>query len=113
MKFLEQIAETCHEVNKAYCESIGDNSQPSWSGAPDWQKESARNGVKFHISNPDAAPEDSHKNWMKSKEDEGWTFGYVKDASKKEHPCLVPYKQLPKEQQTKDALFISVVHSFQ
>ncbi|CDQ41843.1 hypothetical protein [Virgibacillus salexigens] len=30
-----QIAELCHNVNKAYCESIGDLSQPKWEDAPD------------------------------------------------------------------------------
>ena len=35
---IKQIAKTCHEVNKAFCESIGDASQPSWNDAPQWQK---------------------------------------------------------------------------
>ncbi len=107
-----QIAKTCHEVNKAFCESIGDNSQPSWDDAPDWQRESAINGVNFHLENPDSKPSDSHDNWMKEKSEAGWKFGDVKDAKKKEHPCMVAYDKLPKEQQTKDALFISVVRSF-
>lgn len=45
----EQIARIAHETNRAYCESIGDNSQPPWQDAPDWQKLSAINGVKFHL----------------------------------------------------------------
>lgn len=31
---IEDVAQVCHEVNKAYCESIGDNSQPEWDTAP-------------------------------------------------------------------------------
>ena len=108
---LEEIAKTCHEVNRAYCESIGDNSQPKWEDAPDWQKQSAINGVKFHLKDPTNTPEDSHINWMKEKEDDGWVFGEVKDVEKKIHPCMVSYDQLPKEQQTKDSLFIAVVRS--
>jgi len=27
------IAKVCHEANRAYCESIGDNSQLSWEDA--------------------------------------------------------------------------------
>ena len=110
---VEQIAKTCHEVNKAFCESIGDNSQPSWANAPDWQKESAINGVKFHLSNPNSKPSDSHNNWMKEKDADGWIFGEIKDSEKKEHPCMVAYEELPKDQQTKDALFISIVRSFE
>ena len=33
---VEQIAQVAHELNKAYCESLGDNSQPSWEDAPEW-----------------------------------------------------------------------------
>jgi len=110
---VEQIAKTCHQVNKAYCESIGDNSQPDWDDAPDWQKESAINGVSFHLNHPDSKPSDSHDNWMKQKRNAGWVFGKVKDPEKKEHPCMIPYEELPKDQQTKDALFFSVVRSFE
>ena len=106
-----QIAKTCHEVNKSYCESIGNNSQVSWEESPDWQKESAINGVKFHLDNPNSKPEDFHNNWMKEKKKDGWKYGKEKNVEKKEHPCMVPYNKLPKEQQVKDHLFISVVQS--
>lgn len=104
-----QVARVCHEVNRAYCKTIGDNSQPSWENAPAWQKVSAIDGVHFHLSNPDAGPSASHKNWMADKEADGWKYGPVKDPEKKEHPCMVPYEQLPVEQRAKDYLFIAVV----
>ena len=106
---IEQIAKVCHEVNRTYCLSLGDTSQPRWDEAPDWQKSSARNGVRFHIENPDAGPTASHESWLEEKVSTGWKYGHVKDGEKKEHPCLIPYYQLPLEQQTKDALFIAVV----
>ena len=108
----DQIARTAHEVNRAYCISLGDLSQPEWKDAPEWQKSSARNGVQFHIDNPEALPSDSHENWLKQKVSEGWIWGEIKDAEKKTHPCCIPYDQLPESQKTKDALFIAVVHSF-
>ena len=109
---IEQCARICHEVNKTYCESIGDNSQVPWKDIPAWQKNSAINGVKFHLDNPDSTPEDSHINWMKEKEKDGWVLGPIKDATTKEHPCMVPYKDLPKQQQTKDSLFIAIIDAF-
>lgn len=107
----ETIARVCHEVNRAYCQSIGDNSQPSWDEAPDWQKSSATNGVYFHLCN-DVTPEMSHESWMAQKVSEGWVYGPVKDPLKKEHPCMVPYSELPVEQRTKDYLFKAVVDAF-
>jgi hypothetical protein len=108
---LETIAKTCHEVNRAYCKSIGDNSQPSWEDAPEWQRKSAVNGVQFHISNPDAGPSASHDSWLAEKKADGWKYGPIKDADTKQHPCFVPYADLPENQKAKDALFISVVHA--
>jgi hypothetical protein len=105
------IARIAHEVNKAYCESIGDKSQPTWEAAPEWQRNSAIDGVHFHLQNPDAGPEASHQNWLDLKIKEGWKEGSIKDPATKTHPCCVPFNRLPKEQQTKDFLFRQVVHS--
>lgn len=108
---VEKIAQVAHEVNKAYCEAMGDNTQTSWENAPQWQKESAVLGVLFHMEHPDAGPDASHNSWMKQKVDTGWKYGEVKDPENKLHPCIVPFDQLPKEQQAKDFLFRQVVHS--
>lgn len=108
---IELIARVAHETNRAYCESIIDFSQIPWDGAPQWQKDSAINGVQFHIDNPEAGCSGSHENWLKVKYAEGWKYGEVKDAEKKEHPCCVPYDELPAEQKVKDALFVGVVRA--
>ena len=107
----EQIARVAHEVNRAYCEALGDTSQPSWELAPEWQRMSAINGVEFHKANPSAGPDNSHIEWLKEKEATGWKYGPVKDADKKEHPCCVPYDKPPVEQKAKDYLFRGVVHA--
>ena len=106
---IQKIARVCHEANRAYCLSLGDNSQPLWEDAPEWQKESAKNGVQFRIDNPNSLPSDSHNNWLEEKRKEGWVYGEKKDADKKTHPCFVPYNELPIYQQVKDKLFQSIV----
>ena len=108
---INDIAKICHEANRAYCETQRDTSQPMWEDAPDWQKESAIAGVKFHMENPDAGPSGSHESWLKQKREEGWVFGPVKDPDKKEHPCMVEYDELPEAQKAKDYLFTGVVHA--
>ena len=103
------IAMTAHEVNRAYCYALGDKSQVPWAEASDWQRYSAINGVKAHMANPHMTPEQSHNNWMLQKEREGWVFGPEKIADTKEHPCMLPFHQLPIDQQVKDHLFKAVV----
>lgn len=105
------IARVCHEVNRAYCESLGDHSQPAWEDAPEWQRTSAVNGVRLHINNPDAGPQASHESWMAEKLADGWVYGPEKRPDLKQHHCLVPFSELPREQQAKDYIFRAVVHA--
>lgn len=39
--------------------------------------------------------ENVHEVWAQSRISEGWTYGPVRDDAKKQHPCLVPYDELP------------------
>ena len=107
----KDIAIVCHQLNKIYCEVLADFSQLDWKDAEEWQKESAINGVLFHLENPNAGDSASHDSWMKEKLDNGWVHGDVKNPNKKEHPCIVPFDELPTEQQIKDKLFRQTVHS--
>jgi len=107
----EQIARIAHEVNRAYCQALGDHSQPTWEEAPAWQRDSAMAGVRLHAEPADHGPEASHEAWMAQKVADGWTYGPVKDPSKKEHPCMVPFPELPREQQAKDHIFRAVVRA--
>ena len=108
---LEACARVAHEVNRAYCFALGDTSQPSWEDAPEWQRSSATNGVRGVLDGN--GPEASHESWLKEKADTGWKFGPVKDPTKKEHPCFVPYDQLPAEQQAKDYIFLGIVRALE
>jgi hypothetical protein len=103
------IAEACHEANKALCEAYGDTSQAHWKNAPQWQRDSALNGVDFCIDHPDAPPSANHDSWMAEKLAAGWVHGAVKDPEAKTHPCIVAYGQLPPEQKAKDYVFKAIV----
>lgn len=103
------VARVCHEVIRAYSQGLKDFSQAPWEDAPQWQRDSAVNGVNFHLENPDASPSASHESWLKEKIDSGWKYGPVKNPDTKEHPCCVPYDQLPVEQRAKDYIFSSIV----
>jgi RyR domain len=109
---IEQIARVCHDANRSYCDSIGDHSQKPWDDAEDWQRRSAIEGVQFALDHPDAPASAHHDAWLADKERNGWKFGPVKDSSKKEHPSVVPYSELPLEQRVKDYLFRAVVQAF-
>ena len=108
-KIINACARAAHEANRAYCLALGDTSQPSWEDAPEWQKSSARNGVEGALMGN--TPEQSHESWLAEKERTGWKYGPVKNPERKEHPCFVPYADLPAEQRAKDAVFTSVVRA--
>lgn len=102
------IAAVCHEANRMYCLTLGDTTQPEWMQAPEWQRQSAIKGVEAIAEGRTTRPEQSHESWSAEKIATGWVYGPVKDAEKKEHPCLVPFTELPPEQQMKDHLFFAI-----
>ena len=109
---VSDLGKLCHQINRAYCQTIGDNSQVDWDVAPQWQRESAVKGVQYFIEHPNVTPEGMHFNWVKDKMKDGWKYGPVKDAEKKEHPCMVEYEKLVIEQRMKDHLFLAVCKSY-
>ncbi len=108
-KHIEAIAHATHEANRAYCAALGDASQAPWHEAPDWQRSSAINGVSGVLAGN--TPEQSHESWLREKAETGWKYGPVKNAETKEHPCFVPYSELPPEQKAKDHIFVGVARA--
>ena len=113
MNSITEIAQVAHETNRTYCQTIGDYSQYSWASCPQWQRDSAMNGVRAIERGIVTRPEQSHENWLMHKEDEDWVWGPKKNTDlsigKLTHPCMVPFKELPHEQQMKDHLFFAIV----
>lgn len=108
--FIEKIARVTHEVNRAIQISQLDPAPSlSWDDAPEWQRESARQGVFSALDG--ATPEQLHESWLRFKADDGWSYGEVKDEAAKTHPCFVPYEELPPGQRLKDYVFQAVVIS--
>lgn len=104
---IDEIAEVCHEANRALQRINGEQVSPPWSASPAWVRESARHGV-IAAQNGDG-PRQLHEAWMKHKLKTGWRYGEVKDGIEKTHPCLVPYDELPEEQRVKDHVFSAIV----
>lgn len=111
----EIIARICHEATRAYCRTIDDHTQVAWDDAPQWQRDSAIEGVMAHVvameGGMEVEPSASHEGWLRLKESEGWIYGKVKNPDKKEHPCMVPYDELPPRERKKDSIFCAIAHA--
>ena len=105
----ETIAEVCHEANRVLQRYYLDPVSPHWGELDAETKESARDGVINAMGG--ATPQESHENWMRFKLAHGWSHGEEKSLEHKTHPLLVPYDELPRHQQVKDKLFISIVRA--
>jgi len=46
--------------------------------------------------------ENNHDVWAVQRISQGWTYGPERNDAEKEHPCLVPYEQLPEEEKEYD-----------
>lgn len=111
MSQLWRAAQAAHDANRVLCLALGDTSQPKWENAPEWQRKSALLGVEQISAHPETTPEQSHEGWLAVKRDDGWKYGPVKNPETKEHPCFVPYGELPENQRLKDEMFGLVVRA--
>lgn len=110
--YLERIAKVAHEMNRTWCESINDGMKNvPWEETTEQYQNGIMEGVAFVLSTPNIKESDSHENWLSAKKADGWVWGPAKDESKKEHPCMLPYSELPAEQKAKDKIFIATVLS--
>ena len=48
----------------------------------------------------------THENWAKERIKEGWKYGLIRDDRKKEHPCLIPYEELPDSEKEHDIIAV-------
>lgn len=46
--------------------------------------------------------ENVHEVWAQSRIEQGWTYGPERNDALKQHPCLVPYQELPEIEKAYD-----------
>lgn len=97
-----------HEANKEIQQQTGEYIPP----LDNHLTQSILDGVYFVLDNPNCTPEQQHNNWCYFKRQDGWKYGPNKDFERKEHPCLVPYSELPEIQQRKDSVFRQTLDKF-
>lgn len=102
---ISDIAGACYEVDRALCQHNGDYTSRPWDEASAWQVEAACHGVAALLQDTTLTPAEQHELWMQHKLDNGWSWGPNKDENLKQHPCILPYDQLPEHQRLKDVLF--------
>ena len=44
----------------------------------------------------------AHDVWARQRMAEGWKYGSKRDDARKEHPCLIPYEELPESEKAYD-----------
>ena len=105
-------ARAAHEANRTLqIIQEEDYISPCWDETDENIKESAYDGVRKVLENPDITPRQLHENWIAFKLNDGWSYGPERIDVLKQHPCMCPYDDLPKEQRNKDAMFQAVVRA--
>ncbi|MGD9786204.1 MAG: RyR domain-containing protein [Hyphomicrobiaceae bacterium] len=50
----------------------------------------------------DALARNAHEVWAAKRVADGWVWGERRDDANKQHPCLIPYEQLPDSEKAYD-----------
>lgn len=118
---VEEIARVCHEACRAIQQvqmvdperwhpvPAGLKVSPPWDDLEEDQREMNRAGVRAALRG--VTVEQMHEAWVAERTAAGWTWGLVRSDSRKEHPNLVPYAELPASQVLKDEVFLAIVQA--
>ena len=44
----------------------------------------------------------AHDVWARERMKQGWVYGHTRNDERKEHPCLIPYEELPESEKAYD-----------
>ena len=50
----------------------------------------------------EAMAKNVHEVWAQSRMEQGWTYGAERNDALKQHPCLIPYEDLPEVEKAYD-----------
>jgi len=109
---ITDIAQVIYAANRELQVIFGDpEPSPDWYDAPEYQRRETIASAAEALADPGRTPEQNHQGWMDRLQADGWHYGETKDPEAKTHPCLVPFDELPEEQQAKDRLFLAIIRA--
>lgn len=106
-----KIAQVVHESVRAWQKANGQAPAPAWGRAAGWMKAASVEAVRWRLANPGAGVSAQHDRWMAEKVAAGWKYGRTKNGTRKTHPLMVAYRELPEIERRKDALVNAVIDS--
>lgn len=107
---VEDAARICHSAIMAISSCIGEPCI-GYDSLGESVRAGIRETIHLVLRDPRTTAEMLHVKWMTDRISEGWQYGPSKSYTSMQHPCLVPYSELPLIQKVKDSIFISVVES--
>lgn len=107
----EKLAELIYEATRVEAEWSKRSIVPEkWSERGDkFRKQFVEIIDKYLKYDKLPTPSEAHQSWMDAYYKMGWTYGDVRDTAKKTHPDLLPFDELTKDEQDKDAIFLAFV----
>lgn len=106
------IAKVAHAVHLAYCKEMGIKTQPEWQELDFTHKRTIVDSIGKIRSGEINSAEESHKNFVRKKIEDGWICGERYDKENKINPRLVSFDKLSITDRAKEVLFFECVNSF-
>ena len=111
-KALRNYYNLCADANGELCDKSQCDSAENESAEEKTEKVSAYLPMPAETRDVELAEEfvdlvekmakNVHEVWAANRIAEGWRYGKVRDDARKEHPCLVPYEELPESEREYD-----------
>jgi class 3 adenylate cyclase len=101
MRSWEELSEDLKDANRAQAADIPNKlNRIGYELAPSHGLSPAK--LQFTERDIEDLAVREHERWMDERSRNGWIYGSLKDSSRKHHPLLIPWNQLPEDEREKD-----------
>ena len=106
---IDVIAEIGWQTHIAWERIIGEQPKPDWSALSPGQKVAVVDSVRWLIEHPTSSVAAQHDAWRARMAGEGWEVAFTKNSSKKVHPNMEHFDDIPFPQQMKARLWRHII----
>jgi hypothetical protein len=110
---LDEIAKICHNTHVRYCSNMNLKGMTlSWNDVQENHKNIIKDSLQKIINGEIKNPKESHNNFVKQKEKEGWVYGEDYSLEDKINPRLTDFENLSINDKVKEILFFETALNF-
>lgn len=105
----QDISIIAYDAMRSYAALARNEEKPDWDNVSAEKQEVLEICAKRILEHPSSySPERAHEDWMTQMLVRGWSWGERANEEKKQHPAMLPFRELKPVEQIHGHIFVAV-----